>query len=155
MSFNLNYWLKETIDIDDFGGVSIYLGGVSIYQKVRPRIVCQDGYSVSVQASEYAYCTPRYTQFQAEDGWHIINGSYFFSSDTARNFRTSNYVPYEAVELGYPSEPDDLINEYAEIGFNDAPNYTNTVYGYVPVDIVEKLIEKHGGFKGISNENQR
>ena len=134
MSFDLNYWLKETIVIDGFSSLCIY-------QKTRPRIVCQDGYSVSVQASEYAYCTPRYTQFQAEDGWHVINGDYWFS-DKERNFRTDNYIPYEAVELGYPSEEDELINEYAE-----GEEYTNTVYGYVPVKVVEKLIEKHGGFK--------
>ena len=134
MSFNLNNWLKETIDID-------IVGGIAIYQKVRPRIVCQDGYSVSVQANEYTYCAPRYTQFQAEDGWHVINGNCWLS-DKERNFRTGNYIPYEAVELGYPSEEDELINEFAE-----DEEYTNTVYGYVPVDIVEKLIEKHGGFK--------
>ena len=140
MSFDLNYWLKETIDIDN-------AGGILIYQKIRPKIVCQDGYSVSVQASEYHYCEPRYTQWQNEDGWHVINGNYWLSSDTPRNFETDRFTPYESVELGFPSEADDLINEYAEIGFNDTPNYTNTVYGYVPVDIVEKLIEKHGGFK--------
>lgn len=146
MSFNLNYWLKETINIDN-------VGGISIYQKVRPRIVCQDGYSVSVQASEYAYCEPRFTQFQNEDGWHVINGAYYASSDLPRIFRTNSYTPYEAVELGYPSEPDELINDFAEIGYDDTPNYTNTVYGYVPVDIVEKLIEKHGGFKVVDKSN--
>ena len=48
---------------------------------------------------------------------------------------------YESVELGFPSVEDELINEYAE----DCMNYTETVYGYVPIEIVEKLIEKHGG----------
>ena len=144
MSFDLNYWLKETIDVDN-------AGGILIYQKIRPGIVCQDGYSVSVQASECHYCEPRYTQWQNEDGWQVINGNYWLSSDTPRNFETDHFTPYESVELGFPSEPDELINEYAEIGFNDAPNYTNTVYGCVPVDIVEKLIEKHGGFKETRN----
>ena len=45
--------------------------------------------------------------------------------------------------LGYPSSEDELINEYAE----DCMDYTKTVYGYVPIEIVEKLIEKHGGIK--------
>ena len=49
---------------------------------------------------------------------------------------------YESVELGYPSIEDELINEYAE----DEP-YTETVYGYVPIEIVEELINKHGGIK--------
>ena len=48
---------------------------------------------------------------------------------------------YNEVELGYPSSEDELIQQYAE-----SPEYpTETVYAYVPIDIVEKLIEKHGG----------
>jgi uncharacterized protein YneR len=135
MSFNLNDWLKDTIDIEE-------VGGVSFYQRVRPRIVCQDGYSVSVQASEHAYCTPRYTQFQNDDGWHVINGNYWMTGKNERNFRTVHYVPYEEVELGFPSEEDELINKYAE-----DEDYTHAVYPYTPVDVVEQLIEKHGGFK--------
>lgn len=49
---------------------------------------------------------------------------------------------YEEVELGYPSNEDELINDYAE-----DDDYTGTVYGYVPIEVVEKLIEKHGGIK--------
>ena len=141
MSFDLNYWLKETIDID-------MIPGVFAFQKVRPRIVCNDGYSVSVQASEHMYCEPRYTQWQNEDGWQVINGNYWLSSNTPRNFETDHFTPYESVELGYPSEADELIYDYAE-----DDNYTSTVYGCVPVKIVEQLIEKHGGFKGVDESN--
>lgn len=48
---------------------------------------------------------------------------------------------YECVELGYPSAVDTLIEEYAEDPFN----MTDSVFGYVPIEIVEALIEKHGG----------
>ena len=82
-------------------------------QEKRPRLYCNDGYSVSVQASEFHYCSPR------------LNG----------------LQDYKSVELGFPSIEDELINEYAD-GDDD---YTDTVYGYVPIEIVEKLIEKHGG----------
>ena len=82
-------------------------------QEKRPRLYCNDGYSVSVQASEFHYCSPR------------LNG----------------LRDYESVELGFPSMEDELINEYADGG----DDYTDTVYGYVPIEIVEKLIEKHGG----------
>lgn len=78
----------------------------------RPRVHCKDGFSVSVQASQYHYCRPRI--------------------DSAEK--------YEKVELGYPSAADELITDYAE-----DRTYTDTVYGYVPVEIVDKLIEKHGG----------
>ena len=85
MSFDLNYWLKETINIDaSFPG--------HYYQEVRPRIVCNDGYSVSVQASACMYCEPRYTQWQHEDGWSVINGNYWLSSDTRRNFKTGHFT---------------------------------------------------------------
>jgi hypothetical protein len=48
---------------------------------------------------------------------------------------------YETVELGYPNCEDILIMEYAE----DPDNPTETVYGFVPIEIVNQLIEKHGG----------
>jgi len=81
--------------------------------KLRRKVKCADGYSVSIQASCFHYCSPRSS----------IKGT-----------------EYTSVELGYPSTPDELINDYAE-----GSEYTNTVYGCVPVEIVEKLLEKHGG----------
>jgi hypothetical protein len=56
--------------------------------------------------------------------------------------REDNCKLYENVELGYPSKFDDLIYEWAED--DSAP--CRTVYGYVPVDVVNRLIEKHGGY---------
>lgn len=143
MSFDLNYWLKETIHV-------IGLAPEYCFQEVRPRIVCNDGYSVSVQASEHMYCEPRYTQWQNEDGWQVINGDYLWACSTPRNFETDHYTPYESVELGYPSEEDELINEYAE-----GDDYTNTVYSYVPVNVVEQLVKKHGGYKGVDRSNKK
>jgi hypothetical protein len=50
------------------------------------RAECEDGFTVSIQASSGSYCTPR------ED----------------------NAESYCSVELGYPNRPDDLIIQYAE-----------------------------------------
>lgn len=50
--------------------------------------------------------------------------------------------PYSEVELGFPSELDALIEGYAE-----TEGTTQTVFGYVPIDVVNQLIEKHGGIK--------
>lgn len=80
------------------------------------RLTCVDGYNVSAQASEYHYSTPR---------------AYL---DTGR---------YLAWELGYPTQPDGLLDIYAE----DPENLLQTVYGYVPTTVVDALIEKHGGLK--------
>ena len=82
----------------------------------RPYIICEDGFSVSVQASEYHYCFPR----------------------------VNNAEAYEAVELGYASELDELIEEYAE-----DRGTASTVFGYVPVETVNRLLEKHGGITKI------
>ena len=80
--------------------------------KQHKTVVCKDGFRVSIQAGETHYCTPQ-----------------------------SNEAPWIEVELGYPSQPDWLIMEYAE----DRSNPTATVYGYVPVDTVYLLLTKHGG----------
>ena len=82
-------------------------------------IECNDGYKVSVHANYWAYCNPRTTFF-----------------------RTHTFL-YNEMELWFPNREDELINEYAE---NDS-DYTQTVYAYVPVEIIEKLLEKHWGIK--------
>lgn len=53
----------------------------------------------------------------------------------------ANVLEYTAVELGFPNMADELIMDYAE----DPDEPTKTVYGYVPVDIVQQLMDKHGG----------
>jgi hypothetical protein len=81
-------------------------------RKCYKRVTCRDEYSVSIQASEGNYCEPR-----------------------------DDYGPYTAVELGFPTTPDPMLDGYAE----DSSNLTQTVYGWVPVGVVRDLIVKHGG----------
>ena len=59
--------------------------------------------------------------------------------------RRDNAEFYKKVELGYPNLKDDLIIEYAETP--DKP--TETVYGFVPIELVETLIQKHGGIVNV------
>jgi len=82
-------------------------------KKRNKKVVCADGFSMSVQAHDGAYCTPR-------------------DDDPER---------YTEVEIGYPSEREELIMPWCE---NDHQP-TNTVYGYTPVDVVTTVIVKHGG----------
>ena len=83
-----------------------------------PHIVCEDGFTMSVQVGYSLYSTPK---------------------KVAKR--------YSAVEIGYPSEPEELIKEYAEFApfDEDTADYTDTVYPYVPVKIVDKVLKKHGG----------
>lgn len=76
------------------------------------KIVCADGFAVSVQASASHYCTPR-----------------------------DNDGPYTEVELGYPSEPVEAWMEYAE----DPDRPKDTVYGYIPIELVVRGLDQHGG----------
>ena len=88
-------------------------------QPARKRAVCKDGFSISIQASEHHYCTPR------------IDGA---------------YTEYDDVELGFPSEAEPLITEYVEVGYDDIPDPpTESVYPHVPTNVVKKMIDKHGG----------
>lgn len=48
---------------------------------------------------------------------------------------------YQLVECGYPSQAPEFILQYAE----DIEQPTETIYGYVPVELVNKLIDSHGG----------
>lgn len=81
---------------------------------LRPRIKCPDGFSISVQANEYAYCMPR----------------------------KNNAEEYTHVECGFPSSSDisDELKSYAE----DSSDYEQTVYPYVPVTIVVDELKRHG-----------
>ena len=85
-----------------------------------PQIVCSDGFTMSVQVGFSLYSTPK---------------------KVAKR--------YSAVEIGFPSEHEPLIEEYAETFYKedgeDITDYTDTVYPYVPVKVVDKVLKKHGG----------
>ncbi len=102
----VNEYLKKNYRADLINGYDIPC--------VTKRMICNDGFSISVQANRYTYCTPR-----QDRAW-----------------------PYSEVELEFPSELDELIEEYAE-----TEGTTQTVFGYVPIKVVNQLIEKHGGIK--------
>ena len=83
-----------------------------------PHIVCTDGFTMSVQVGYSLYSTPK---------------------KVAKR--------YSNVEIGYPSEHEPLIEEYAEcFTFEELDiDFTDTIYPYVPVKIVDKVLKKHGG----------
>jgi len=76
-------------------------------------VVCADGFSMSVQAHDGAYCTPR--------------------MDGAER--------YSAVEVGFPSQREELLMQWCE----DEQNPTETVYGWVPSQTVALVCAAHGG----------
>ena len=85
-------------------------------RNLNKKVVCSDGFTMSVQANEGAYCTPR----------------------------CNNQERYEQVEVGFPSEQEELLMPWVE----DKSRPTETMYAYVPVEIVTNIIVKHGGMVG-------
>lgn len=88
---------------------------------MMPRIVCNDGFSFSAQAGSALYSIPRVDR--SENG-------------------------YAAFELGFPSEHEEMLDEYVEWYGYDEPNWTKSVYPYVPLKLIDEMIEKHGGIIG-------
>lgn len=83
-----------------------------------PICECADGWKVSIQAGSPYYSIPR----QANAG------------------------VYAGFELGYPTEAEPLLMDYAE----DAENPTSTVYPFTPTEVIKEVLSKHGGVIGIS-----
>ena len=78
-----------------------------------------------------------YKYVQCEDGFSVsVQGN-----ETGYCNPRNNVGPYTEVELGFPNIYEPLIMPWAE----DRSAPTNTVYAYVPSEVVLELILKHGG----------
>lgn len=100
LCFDANDYLHQAVGSERGTGLVVY-----------PKALLKDGFSISIQASEFHYCHPR-----------------------------NSIGPWNEMELGFPSELDLILDEYAE-----EPDTCDTVFGYVPIAIVNELISKHGG----------
>ena len=108
-------------------------GWSTYYQLKRPYAICKDGFGVSIQASEYHYCEPKISQ--------IDISKFDFIPRYHGQECVSKFKPYKSVELGFPTEAVEEWADYAE----DFDKPTDTVYGCVPVELVDRVLEKHGG----------
>lgn len=80
---------------------------------LNQRVVCADGFTMSVQANASAYSSPKITGAPV----------------------------YKEVEVGFPSAKEELLMDWCE----EPSRPTETVYGYVPAQVVTNVIAKHGG----------
>ena len=116
----INEFIKKNLKVTNFAKNSDPLMKHMLTSSRLPKIVCSDGFEMSVQVGFSLYSTPK---------------------KVAKR--------YSAVEIGFPSEHEPLIEEYAETFYKedgeDVTDYTDTVYPYVPVRIVDKVLKKHGG----------
>ena len=118
MKNNINEFIKNNLKVKVLYGNNNHLMKHMMTSSRLPHIVCMDGFSMSVQVGYSLYCKPK---------------------KVAKR--------YSEVEIGFPSDHEPLIEEYAEcFTFEELDiDFTNTVYPYVPVKIVDKVLKKHGG----------
>ena len=85
----------------------------------NPVIKCKDGFAMSVQADDGAYCEPR---------------------------ESYPDVPYSKVECGFPSSTPTTkeLRECAEL-FDEPYDYCGTVYPYCKIEAVQAELDAHGG----------
>ena len=115
----INEFIKKNLKVTNFAKNSDPLMKHLTTSSRLPQIVCVDGFEMSVQVGFSLYSTPK---------------------KVAKR--------YSAVEIGFPSDHEPLIEKWAEFSpFNEDenPDYTDTVYPYVPVAVVDKVLKKHGG----------
>ena len=117
MNTNINEFIKNNLKVNVLSEDPLMKHMMTSSR--LPHIVCEDGFEMSVQVGYSLYSTPK---------------------KIAKR--------YSAVEIGYPSEHEPLIEKWAEFTHFDEdekPDYTDTVYPYVPVGVVDKVLKKHGG----------
>ena len=116
MKTSINEFIKNNLKVK-----VLYEGEDSLMKHMMtssrlPHIVCSDGFEMSVQVGYSLYSEPK---------------------KVAKR--------YSKVEVGYPSDHEPLIEKWAENLFEDMPDFTDTVYPYVPVKVVNQVLKKHGG----------
>ena len=111
-------------------------------------IRCNDGFSMSVQASSAHYCSPK-----------------------------NDKGPYISVEVGFPSEFEILLCPYQDgviwdgekINFEgmgkdieDNANkimqrvmFVESIFGYVPIEVIKEIIRKRGGLVNDTESRER
>lgn len=89
------------------------------YKLPARRVTCVDGVTLSVQASEMHYSTPR-----------------------------ENHGPYSKVEVGFPGRITTMPTSWREYGeCADDTDSVCDIYAYIPIELVAQFIDEHGGIK--------
>lgn len=76
--------------------------------------------------------------------WIVCKDGFTFSVQGSRShycFPRERTMHYDKLEIGYPSIEEPLINEWAD----KDESYTNSTYGFVPVNVIDEVLIKHGG----------
>lgn len=112
------------------GATSPYGGRIdydSIYFSC-PRIICKDGFNVSLQINHGSYCA------------------------TDKGYRKLG-TEWKTLEFGFPTMNEPLMHEYSEmwdiseddVAFDKRTFDVTKTVGSIPIEVMEEVCEKHGG----------
>lgn len=130
IDMDLNKFIKETNKPDVLRRYGI---NPTLESWLRPRIVCEDGVILSVQASEIHYCCPRKS-------------------------KQESYTHYEVMLIG-DHDLDEFVKsckkKYQECVQWFIDNDGDGVYAEVPHDILQGYIDAHGGIKDFGRSRKK
>ncbi len=114
--FIRKYRVVEKKDYNGTKFAQLWENGVHV-RIMNPYVICNDDFEFSCQASYSHYSEPKGLADE-----------------------------YSEVEIGFPSLNDRIIEKYREdYGWEEDCGLTNPVYPYVPVKVVDELIQFHCG----------
>ena len=154
---NIQEFIKET-DAED---VIQWGGTIDHRQKMRPMIVCNDGTTLSVQASQYHYCHPKqnfcswyssmevgYPSIRPPDTWeHYFDGTWQrnWFERVWRERRSIWYAFKKTIKSIFERKPKRLDVWYLRKLLSFKDNATDSVYAWVPAELIDEFINEHGG----------
>lgn len=99
-------------------------GRAAEWRRITARLLLADGTSLSIQASDGHYCAPRCDM--------------------------NEFSEYHEFEIGFPSSHIAEIETYKD----GTDEQQQSVFGYVPVEVINSLIEARGGVVGFHKPDQ-
>jgi hypothetical protein len=135
-------------------------GRVHTYQKMRPLIYCKDGVTLSVQGSETHYCSPRMSfrdyYYEMEVGYPSIrppdNWEKYYDGVWQKNWFNRVWYSRKSIWYAIKKVIDSLFSKeksldawYLKHLLDTKDNATTSVYGWVPIELIQEFIEAHGG----------
>jgi len=94
-----------------------------LFSNMRPALICNDGFKMSVQAGSGYHCEPR----EETTIYNSVEIGFPNYDDILAVFQCGSLEQYEAEKNYYLQDP------------------LNGILEKIPVEIVQKLINKHGG----------
>jgi len=148
----LSEFIEKTINIEGINGHE--------YQNIRPRIVCSNGVSLSVQASDGHYCSPRVNGIKnyhnVEVGYPSIRPPISWEKYYDGEWQKPGILGWlkrvwsrrSSIAYGIKSilkYNNSFERKYIKWLLSKKDNATDGVYGYIPVELVEGWIDQNGG----------